>query len=91
MLYILFLNIDQKLNKISKFFTVESDVSITKSLLLLPSICSTECERSQLWSIDWCGERLFGHLSSHHMCCKQFLSSFNYNSNEKINFKINEN
>ena len=24
-----------------------------------------KCERSQLWSMDWCGERSFGHRVSH--------------------------
>ena len=31
-----------------------------------------ECERSQLWSMDWCGERPFGHQASHHICVNKF-------------------
>ena len=42
-----------------------------------------KCERSQLWSMDWCGERPCGHRASHHIFCK-------HNSNEKRNFMINE-
>ena len=26
-----------------------------------------ECERSQLRSMDWCGERPFGHRAAHHL------------------------
>ena len=26
-------------------------------------------ERSQLWSMDWCGERPFDHLTPHHRFC----------------------
>ena len=26
-----------------------------------------KCERSQLWSKDWCGERPFGQQASHHL------------------------
>ena len=37
-----------------------------------------KCEHSQLWSMDWCGERPFGHRASHHIFGK-------HNSNEKRN------
>jgi len=26
-----------------------------------------KCERSQLRSMDWCGERPFGHRAAHHL------------------------
>ena len=32
------------------------------------------CKRLQLWSMDWCGERPFGHRASDHTFYNNFLA-----------------
>ena len=52
------------------FVYVHNRIRNIKLLFILIIERKKKCERSQLWSIDWCGERPFGHQFSHHIFCK---------------------
>ena len=49
------------------FFFEALDLIKVRKKLLKSKIKKEKCERSQLWSMDWCGERPFGHRASHHL------------------------
>ena len=55
------------------------------------SVCKKEkCEHSQLWSIDWCGEKRFGHRASHYAFYNIFLTVLIETMKKKlINFFLN--
>ena len=55
-----------------KFFKYNFEIFRVYLIFKLIERKKEKCERSQLWSMDWCGERPFGHRASHHICVNNF-------------------
>ena len=67
------MNLKQKIYQILIFCCNFKKYSITFESMLTERK-KEKCERSQLWSMDWCGERPFGHRAAHHLLVTNSLS-----------------